>query len=141
MFIWIALVYGTALLVPTRHTVTVESAPTGANIKHRGEWLENTPAEVTILWFPGRWLIPPLNTVRLRAPGYRPTQVRIGRGVGRQIALDKTLFWAPTSLKPFEMGHLNRLLGVDPRNTHYIQMMRRHGRSGTWTSEDAERLK
>jgi hypothetical protein len=136
MITWIVL--AAALLAPTRHTVTLESAPTGANIKHRGEWVENTPAEVTILWFPGRWLIPPLNTVHLRSPGHRATEIRIGRGVGRQVVLDKALFWAPTSLKPFEMGHLNRLLGAASRSTHYVQMMRRHGRSGTWTPEDAE---
>ena len=138
MLNWIILAY---FLIPTQHTITVESTPHGANIKYQEEWLANTPTEMTFLWFPGRWLIPPINTVRAHAPGYRPTRFRIARGVGWQIAYDKALFWAPTSLKPFELGHLKRLAGVEPRNTHYLQMMRRHGRSGTWSIEDAERLK
>ena len=141
MFIWIVLIYSVALFVPTPHTITVESAPTGATLKLRSRELDSTPHELTVLWFPGRWLAPPLNTMKVRAPGYRPTKIRIGRGVGWQIAVDKALFWAPTSLKPFEMGHLNRLIGIEARNTHYVQMMRRHGRSGTWTPEDADRLK
>ena len=141
MLVWISLIYGASLLVPTPHTVVLQSAPPGANIKFRDEWVDNTPMELTILWFPGRWMIPGLNTVRVRAPGYRPARVRLGRGVGRQIAVDKALFWAPTSFKPLEWGHLERLVGAQTRNTHYLQMMRRHGRSGTWTTEDAERLK
>jgi hypothetical protein len=141
MLTYLVLAYGAALLIPTRHTVIVESAPTGANLKLGGEWLENSPTEVTILWFPGRWLIPPMNTVKVRAPGYRPTQVRIGRGVGRRISVDKALFWMPTSLRPFELGHLSRLMGTRPRTTHYLSLMRRHGLSGTWSAEDAERMK
>ena len=134
-------IYSASLLVPTPHTITLESVPTGANIKYRGEWRENTPAQVRIIWFPGRWLVPPLNTVRIRAPGYRPTRVRIGGGVGRQIALDKALIFFPTSLRPLEWQRHKRLLGLESRHVHSVHMMRRHGRSGTWTVEDAERMK
>jgi hypothetical protein len=67
--------------------------------------------------------------------------VRIGRGVGRQIALDKALVLFPTSLRPLEWERHKRLLGLEARHIHAVQMMRRHGRSGTWTIEDAERMK
>lgn len=135
------LLYSAWLLTPTPHTVALESMPTGATVRHRGEMLESTPTEVTVLWFPGRWLVPPINTLSVRAPGYRPTRVRIARGAGLRIAIDKTLVFFPTSLRPLKWGHLQRLTGAEPRYTHYLQMMRRHGRSGTWTPEDAERLK
>lgn len=141
MGFWIVLAYGAWLLTPTPHTVAVESVPTGATIKHRGEVLESTPTEVTVLWFPGRGLIRPLNTLWVRAPGYRPARVGIGRGTSWRIAVDKTLVLFPTSLRPLQFGHVQKLAGVQPRNTHYLQMMRKHGRSGTWTPEDAERLK
>ena len=49
--------------------------------------------------------------------------------------------WTTWTYMPWrwKWGHFNRLFGISPRYTHQVQLIRRHGRPGTWTPEDAER--
>ena len=146
------------------HKVRIESNPPGAIVSIRGEELGPTPIEITTLYFPYRWYNygrereverggevervwrGGRTTVRIEAPGHRTGRVRMGRFAGRTVMADTLLFWLPdqfNGLAPWQWkwGHFNRLFGISPRHVHQVQLVRRHGRAGTWTPDDAERMK
>ncbi len=125
--------------VVSRHQVTIESLPPGATVRQRGHPLkQGTPVELHTWWLlvgcPG-------GRIQIRAPGYRSTDLRLCRGVGRQVAIDWALLWMPTAIQPLEFGHAARLMGLQTRHPHQVHLVRRHGQAGTWTEEDAHRLK
>ncbi|MFT4977998.1 MAG: hypothetical protein ACI8S6_003906 [Myxococcota bacterium] len=138
------------------HRVRIESNPPGAIVSIRGQELGPTPLELTTLYFPMRWYSFGQSTddgwrggrtsVRLEAPGHRSGRVRMGQGAGRVVLADWLLFWAPDRFNgpapwQWRWGHLGRLIGVTPRYTHTVQLIREHKRAGGWTPEDAERMK
>lgn len=146
------------------HKVRIESSPPGAIVSIRGEELGPTPIEITTVYFPYRWYSygrqverkrdgetervwrGGRTTVRVEAPGHRTGRVRMGRFAGGSVLADTLLFWLPDQLNgpapwQWKWGHFNRLLGISPRHVHSVQLIRRHDRAGTWTPEDAERMK
>ena len=142
--LWLTLVLGGCI---SAHRVRIESDPPGAEVIIHGRSLGPTPVEVTMLWLPGRsWWLQDRSTARLDAPGYRDGRIRMGRHTMGAVFWDTLLFAIPDEFNgaapwKWRWGHLARLVGVDVRHTHKVELIRRHGRAGTWTPEDAERLK
>jgi len=128
------------------HRVRIESNPPGALVSVKGQELGTTPLELTTFYFPLRWYnFNGRTTVQLEAPGYRPGRIRMGRGAGRRVFWDTVLVLLPDQFNgplpwQWRWGHLTRLVGLSPRYTHQVELIRRHKRAGTWTPEDAERL-
>jgi len=117
------------------HRVRIESDPTGTSVRLRQQDLGVTPLEVTLLWWPGRGWFP---STRLGAVGYRASHIAPFHHAGQQIAWDLLFFYIPTEVAPIRFGRARRLIGIEPRQIHHVEMMPKHGRSGTWTPEDAE---
>ena len=146
-----ALVFSGCL---SAHRVRIESSPPGAIVSIRGKELGATPLELTKVYFPFRWYFYGYRTenfwiggrmsARLESPGYRTGRIRIGKGAGASVLADTLLIAFPdefNGLAPWKWkwGHFNRLFGIAPRYTHRVQLIRHHGRAGTWEPEDAQR--
>ena len=128
------------------HRIRIESDPAGAAVDLRGKDRGATPVEVTTFWFPMSWWFYDYSTVSVEAPGFRDGKVRVGRKAGRQIMWDYLLILFPDEFNgvapwKWRWGHFTRVIGVDVRHTHQVQLVRHHGRAGTWEPEDAERAR
>ena len=113
------------MLSGCRHQIRIESTPPGAAITVNDKAVGVTPADITTIWWPMRKL-----PVSVSLPGYRKVNFNAGRAIRvYEIIADILSF---RTLK---------LLGKSPRRTHQIIMIRRHGRVGSWTPDDARRMR
>ena len=113
------------LAIACMHHVQLESTPVGADVYLGEEHIGNTPMTMTMWWFPGRKL-----PVELRLNGYRNLPVRLDRGISTQGVLVELLLF-----------RYRTLLGREVRSTHRFQLIREHGPAGTWSPNDAKRMK
>lgn len=123
------------LLGGCRHRVRIESSPAGATVTYRKESLGPTPVEFVAVWFPLRALILPRPVV-VDAAGYRQGQVYVNRNMFWQELTDGILCVLP----PYQDTRCKEVFNKLPSTTHEALLIRDHGRSGTWTPEDAQRL-
>lgn len=138
------------------HRVRIESTPPGAVVSIRGEELGPAPIEITTLYFPYRWYFfgqrtengwrGGRTTVKLEAPNYRHGRVRMGKHAGWAVLMDYLLLPFPDEFNGpapwmWKWGHINRILGRTPRTIHEVHLIRKHGAAGSWTPEDAERMR
>ena len=113
------------LLLPIfacRHQVVIETAPKSATITHKKEKLGQAPIEITYFWFPFRKF-----PLKAELNGYRTVNFDASKTISSRIILGDILHL-----------RIQRLLGLKPRNTHTILLIREHGPAGTWTPEDAQ---
>lgn len=126
------------------HKVQVISDPAGATVSWGDKDKGPAPTPVVTLWFPYRWYFYNISTIEVSAPGYRSTRVRVGRDMFWRILADYVFFIVPERDPDpdrwIRWGHFRRMVGIDPRVTHRTQLIRAHGRAGTWDPEDAQRL-
>ena len=113
------------LTIACMHHVQLESTPVGADVYLGEEHLGNTPMELTLWWHPGRKL-----PLELRLNGYRTLPVRLDRSISLRVVTTELLLF-----------RYQQLLGKKTRATHRFQLMREHGPAGTWSPDDAKRLK
>lgn len=118
-----ALVLAALLASGCAHRVAITSDPVGAEVKYGRKSKGVTPTEFTAFWWPYRKM-----EARVKVPGYRTVTVRLQPDVGPM-----RLFWEAITFR------WRRLAGVDVRTEHQVVMVRRHGRVGTWTPEEAKR--
>jgi hypothetical protein len=113
------------LALGCRHRITIESSPPGARVALGKKSLGTTPLEVAAWWWPRRRL--PLS---IQLPGYRKLEADAAMHLRmRHIAGDFVgLRWAVC-------------LGLKPRSTQQFILVRQHGAAGTWTEEDAKRMR
>jgi len=111
-----------ASAVGCAHRVQVSSQPPGAEVRFRGKAVGTTPCEFTTLWVPLRRM-----NVQLRLPGQRTTTFHLNDDTGPFRLLGDVL-------RPWRWA---RLVGAQVRTRHEVVLVRRHGRSGTWSPEDA----
>ena len=104
-----------------RHQIEVKTLPSSAMISHNGQELGAAPVEITFWWFPFR---PFPITAELN--GYRSMKFQAGDSLSTRLIM-RDIFGL----------RIKRLLGVETRNIHTIQLIREHGPAGTWTPEDA----
>jgi hypothetical protein len=116
------LALGLAVATGCAHRVRVSSQPPGAEVRYRGKVVGATPCEFTTLWVPFRKM-----NVQLRLPGRRTTTMHLNRDTGPFRLLGEVL-------TPWRWG---RFVGRQVRADHQLVMVRKHGRAGTWTPEDA----
>lgn len=116
------LALGLALQPGCAHRVRVSSQPPGAEVRFRGRLVGTTPCEFTTLWAPLRRM-----NVQLRLPGQRTTTLHLNDDTGPLRLIGDIL-------RPWRWA---RLVGRQVRTEHDVVLVRRHGRAGTWTPEDA----
>lgn len=110
----------TLLAAGCAHRVRIESQPPGASVRVGKRLKGPTPQELTFLWVPFR----PIN-VRVSAAGYRTVVVKANKHASVwRIAGEALTF------------RYKRLLGLRPRATIEVMLIRDHGPVGTWTEED-----
>ena len=112
-----------AALAGCMHRVRVQSDPPGAMIRVGREVVGPAPQDVRFLWWPFR----PLK-VRVAAQGDRPVVIQVNQNVGPMRFLGELLTF-----------RYKRLLGLTPRATVEVILVREHGASGTWLPEDIRR--
>lgn len=143
MALWILVFWLTAGCAA--HRVQIVSNPANATVSKRGKELGPAPVEVTTLWFPFRWYFYDISTIEVDAVGYRSVRIRVGRNMFGKVLADYLFFLIPERHpdpeKWIRWGHFRRMVGLDPRVIHRAELIRSHGRAGTWTPEDARRLK
>jgi len=108
-----------------KHRIRVESTPPGAKIFLKEKELGDTPVEHSLLWWPGRKY-----QMSIKLPGYRNMDIH------PEKALSTTAF-----IKDLFMFRYSRLLGLKPRRTFHVLLIRDHGKAGTWSPKDAKKLR
>jgi len=105
------------------HRVVIKSDPPGAEVRFKGKVVGVTPVELrtTLVPFASR-------TAKVKLAGLRVVTVRLGRDTGPLRLLGEAL-----------TGRWGRLAGVAPRREHEVIFVPVHGRSGTWTPEEARK--
>lgn len=90
-------------------------------LSHKGKELGTAPVEIAFWWFPFRPF-----PIKAELKGYRTMEFEAGSSLSTRLIMR-------------DIFHLRakRLLGLETRNIHTIQLIREHGPAGTWTSEDA----
>lgn len=106
------------------HRTVIQADVPGAEVRRGKRALGPAPQELVVVWVPFR-----PHKLQVSAPGYRTATVNLYRDVG-PIRLLGELLWPP---------RWGQLVAQRPRSVHEVVMVRRHGRSGTWTAEDAQR--
>ncbi len=107
--------------IACRHQIEVKTLPASATLYHKDKELGDTPVEITFWWFPFR---PFPITAKLN--GYRPMKFEAGNSLSSRLIM-RDIFGL----------RIKRLLGIETRNIHTIQLIREHGPAGTWTPEEA----
>lgn len=104
------------------HRVDIHSEPPGATIKVGKRTIGPAPQQVRFLWWPGRAM-----RVKIEARDYRPLVIEAGNTVstGRFI-LDFLSF------------RYKRILGLSPRTTINVLLVREHPGAGGWTPTDVK---
>ena len=117
IFVFLLLLQFTAC----RHQIEVKSLPSSAMISHKGTELGATPVEITFWWYPFRPF-----PLEVELSGYRTMEFNAGQALSTRLVMRDVL-------------HLQwrKLIGIETRNVHTIQLIREHGPAGTWTSKDA----
>ena len=112
-------------LLGCRHQFRVESTPPGARVTYKGEDVGTTPLNITLWWMPFQKL-----PVNISLTNYRSLTF----SAGEHLSL-------PAVTRELFAFRYKRLLGLTPRTTHQIQLIREHGPAGTWTPEEAQKSK
>ena len=84
-----------------------------------------TPLEMTAWWWPARRL-----PITIQLPGYR----KLDADAAGQLRMRHVL-------GDFLLFRWGVFLGLRPRAGHQYVLVRQHGAAGTWTEEDARRLR
>lgn len=106
------------------HRVALDSAPSGARVAYRGSPRGVAPSELQVLWLPFRKM-----EVEVSLVGYRDLTIDLQGDVGPVRLLGELL-------RPWKW---DRWWGGEVRTHHELQLVRVHGRAGTWTPDDARR--
>lgn len=106
------------------HRVALDSAPAGARVTYRGKPTGVVPSELNVLWLPFRKM-----EVEVSLVGYRKMTVDLQKDVGPVRLLGELV-------RPWKW---DRWWGGEVRTHHDLQLVRVHGRAGTWNPEDARR--
>ena len=89
------------------------------------EEIGTTPLETTLLWYPFHY-----TPIEVSLPNYRSIVIHPEQQVTvRKISRDLFFF------------RYKRWLGLEPRNTHTLYLIRDHGPAGTWSPDDAKKNK
>ena len=113
------------MCIGCRHRVKLESIPSGATIYYNGKELGSTPLEKTFTWWPTKNI-----TLKAKLPNYLPMTINVSKTM---------VLWLP--LTDIVFFRQKRIWGVTPRTTLQYIMIRRHGPIGSWTAEEAKKLK
>ena len=105
--------------------MVIESTPPGATVTINDQAAGVTPLKVNTTWWPFRKI-----PVSIDLPGYRPFKFHAGKAV--------RLYHIVADILSFRMF---RLFGLKARNNHHIMLIRRHGRVGSWSPEDAKKMR
>jgi len=112
-------------LLSCRHHFRVESYPPGARVYFNGEEIGTTPIDRTVWWYPFKKV-----PLKVTLPNYRTMQISADQQINA---------WSLT--KELLSFRYKVLLGIKPRATHQIYLVRKHGPAGTWTPDDAQQIK
>jgi len=113
------------MCIGCKHRVKLESIPSGATIYYQGKELGATPLEHTFTWWPKKQL-----KVKAKLPNYLPMTIDVGNTMSLfQPVADILFFRQP------------RLWGYSIRSTHQYIMIRRHGPIGSWTPQEAQKMR
>jgi hypothetical protein len=104
------------------HRVELTSEPPGAEISVRGRPVGASPVELRVWWVPLGHL-----PVHAELQGYRDLDLDLQGDLGPVRILGEILTF-----------RVPRLLGLKPRSSHQVVLVREHGPVGTWTPSDAE---
>lgn len=104
------------------HRVEIHSEPPGATIKVGRKVVGPAPQQVRFLWWPGR----PMR-VRVEKRGYRPLVIEASDTVHLRNFIGE-----------FFTFRYKRLVGLTPRATVEVLLVREHGPAGTWTPDDVK---
>ena len=113
------------MCIGCKHRVKLESIPSGATVYYNGKELGSTPLEKTFTWWPTKNL-----KLQAKLPNYLPMTIDVSETMGLYQPITDIIFFRH-----------KRLWGVSPRSTHQYIMIRRHGPAGSWTAEDAKKMR
>lgn len=101
--------------------VRIESAPIGAQVVEGDQVLGLTPIDLSRRWWPWHKL-----PIIVRERGFRSVSVDLSKTIGpwRLTGEVLTFRW-------------RRLLGKVPRQIHRIELLKEHGKVGTWSPDEA----
>lgn len=116
------LVLCLGLLGACAHRVEVHTEPPGATIKVGRKVIGPAPQQVRFLYLPGR----PMR-VRVEKRGYRPLVFEASETVRLRSFIGDFLTF-----------RYRRMVGLTPRATVKVLLIREHGPAGTWTAEDVK---
>lgn len=117
-----SLLLGLGLMQGCAHRVAIHTEPPGATIKVGRKVIGPAPQEVRFWWWPGR----PMR-VRVEKRGYRPLVIEASDTVH-----------ARSFLRDFFTFHYKRMVGLTPRASVNVLLIRDHGPAGTWTPDDVQ---
>ena len=108
-----------------RHKVELTSLPSGAAIYHGKKELGFTPMVETFWWWPGRRI-----ELTAKLPRYRNLTINASNSISS---------WKVT--KDFIGVNYFNLVGYNIRGHHQYVLIRNHSPAGSWTAEDAQKLR
>lgn len=104
------------------HRVEIHSEPPGATIKVARRVIGPAPQQVRFLWWPGRAM-----RVKVEARDYRPLVIEVGDTVSAgRFVLDFFTF------------RYKQIVGLKPRATINVLLVREHPPAGGWTPADVK---